>query len=307
MSYGVAVNVGRGMVKTSLGSVGYLESDCQDPSRLPVLCFHSSPRSSDEFLEAIPLLSQASGSRRIVAMDVFGYGFSENPKRSCNYDDIADACLEAASALGIDRFVVAGSLLGTSIALSLAARYPDRVAACILANLYFYPPKPDGTSKGDEINKDGSIPDPWEIKEDGSHLSDLWTRRSSWLDDGLNTRVVTSELQYLANRRIRYKKGIRIQDLSDYDFEGVARKTTCPALCIRGEACMNFFDAIGYNGNQQFDVACGMLQDKEVVAMTGPTSTLNMINQDPETWSKLTSDFLEEKNLWKDLFYSRWP
>jgi pimeloyl-ACP methyl ester carboxylesterase len=293
MSSASALEVSRGMVKTSLGSVGYLACNglSQDPSKLPLLCFHSSPRSSDEYLEAIPLL----GGRRVIAMDVFGYGLSENPLRSCTYDDVADAFLEAASAMGVgDRFVVAGSLLGNAIAVSLAARYPDRVAACVLTNLYYYPPKQKGSATKDAANEDqdGPIPDPWEVKEDGSHLSDLWTKRSGWLDDDLNTRVVHSELQYLVNRRIRYKQGIKIQDMSDFDFEGSARKVTCPALCIRGESCMSFFDAIGYNGNQQFDSACEMLQDKRVVAMKGPTSTLNMINQDPDSWSKLTTEFL---------------
>jgi hypothetical protein len=51
-------------------------------------------------------------------------------------------------------------------------------------------------------------------------------------------------------------------------------------------------DAIGCNVNQQFDLGCEMLQDKLVVAMKGPSSRLNMRNQNPDSWSKLTEDAL---------------
>eukprot|EP00547_Thalassionema_nitzschioides_P017047 CAMPEP_0194251530 /NCGR_PEP_ID=MMETSP0158-20130606/25585_1 /TAXON_ID=33649 /ORGANISM="Thalassionema nitzschioides, Strain L26-B" /LENGTH=89 /DNA_ID=CAMNT_0038988687 /DNA_START=71 /DNA_END=337 /DNA_ORIENTATION=+ len=76
--------ISRGMVPTSLGGIGYLicNGSSSSSSSLPIFCFHGSPRSSDEFLEVLPLLAASSGGRMVVALDTPGYGVSENPPQS---------------------------------------------------------------------------------------------------------------------------------------------------------------------------------------------------------------------------------
>ena len=58
----------RGVVKTALGSIFYLMSDgrmsIEDNSKPPILCFHMSPRSSDEFKEVLPLLASSDDMMR---------------------------------------------------------------------------------------------------------------------------------------------------------------------------------------------------------------------------------------------------
>jgi pimeloyl-ACP methyl ester carboxylesterase len=292
------LSVSKGMVKTALGAIGYVISESGKPALTPILCFHASPRCSDEFLEILPLL--AATGRRVVALDVPGYGMSENPPRSCSIDDIADAFLEVADSLGIEKFATIGNLMGNFPAVSLASRYPDRVAACIHANLYYYPPSSvkekarthDGTSKGDGT----PIPESFELKDDGSHLVELHNKRK-WLNPELNFRVVQGEITYLVNRRARYAKGISIEDLSEYDFEPPAKKTACPTLCIGGESALGFFDAIGFGGTQQFEAGCRLFSNCEVASLSGPKSTINMINQAPEDFTALCTDFLEKNNL----------
>jgi len=68
----------------------------------PILCFHMSPRSSDEFREVLPLLASPNENddgRVVIAFDLPGYGSSDNPTRSCTVDDVADACLQAADSI----------------------------------------------------------------------------------------------------------------------------------------------------------------------------------------------------------------
>ena len=86
--------------------------------------------------------------------------------------------------------------------LSLASRYPDRIKSGILINPWYNP-----EAKGEEdVSNDGTpIPDSFVLKDDGSHLVKLHSKRSAWLDNDLNLRVVQSELTYLMNRRQRYR------------------------------------------------------------------------------------------------------
>ena len=234
----------------------------------------------------------------MVALDNPGYGFSENPNRSITTDDVADAFVEAADALGITGFVAIGSLMGNFACVSLASRYPGRVKACICANLFHYPPKKEPATASSQGSDGKPVPDPFELKEDGSHLLDLHNKRSQWLDPELNFRVLQTEISYLTNRRARYANGIYIQDLSQYDFESSASLVECPVLCIRGDEFISFFDAIGLGGTKQFESGVGLLRpDVEVRALSGEKSTLNMINQIPDEFASACSEYLESKNI----------
>ena len=237
----------RGMVQTAVGSIFYLMSDGRNTAETqqqqqqpynaisdkpPILCFHMSPRSSDEFLEVLPLLAAGNNNnaddetknndgRVVIAFDLPGYGASENPPRSCTVDEISDACLKAADSilLGTDdddidmknekgcglNYIAVGSLLGNYFCTSLASRYPERIKAAILTNPWFNP-EAKGMVKttNNAVDNIIPIPDSFVLKDDGSHLTELHSKRSKWLDPELNLRVVQSELAYLTNRRRRY-------------------------------------------------------------------------------------------------------
>lgn len=299
----------RGMVPTDLCSIGFLDTlptvddnAISSPrNSLPILCFHSSPRSTDEFFDVMPFLS--TGGRRVVAMDTPGYGISENPHRSCSVDDIADAFLQVADSLGIDEFIVMGSLMGNFMAVSLASRYPDRVKGCVCANLYHFPSSPSSRNEKEQ-DPQGSlpIPDSWELKQDGSHLVDLHNKRKAWLDDELNVRVVQSELTYLVNRRLRYAAGVNIQSVSSFDFVSAAKAVVCPTLCIKGRECCHFFDKIGQHGTDRFNTGSAAMGESsnrlaQVVEINGPLSTINMINQAPSDFAIVVNHFLENNEL----------
>uniref|UniRef100_A0A6V2CN11 AB hydrolase-1 domain-containing protein n=1 Tax=Ditylum brightwellii TaxID=49249 RepID=A0A6V2CN11_9STRA len=307
---GAMTTISKGIVSTALGDVHYLTTKSSSSSsegndqnaKTPCLAFHMSPRSVDEYREAIPFLSEyaddkgddVQNNRIIVAMDELGYGFSGIPKRSCTIDEMADAMLEVANRLNIDRFIVIGSLLGCFISLSLASRYPDRVCAVVLTNVYHYPPKPPSSSSTTkEEEKEEEV---WEVKEDGSHLTAIWNKRSSWLDPKLNSRITYDEMSYLLKKQERYSSKIFIQDASAYDFESAAKGTKCPILCIRGEGATTLFDAIGLDLSGQFEKAVGMMEDVEVAPAVKPGG-LNLINQDAEQWSEIVNKFLASKGL----------
>ena len=270
-----AVRLANGMARTSLGGVHYATSGGSNTDLTPLFLFHMSPRSTDEFLEAMPLLS--ADGRLVVAIDEPGYGRSQSPCRSCSLDEIADCAIDVAAELGVEHFAAVGSLMGCFLSLSLAQRYPERVRALVLTNMYHYPPKPEAPQEEAPV-------DDWSLDPEGEHLTALWKRRSGFLDPELNTRAVTDELIYRLNRRRRYAEGISIQDASAYDFEAAARAARCPALCIRGEGATALFDRIGLGMSEQFAKGVGMLSDAEV-AVISPGS-INLINQDASVWAE---------------------
>src|SRR3546814_8990071 len=71
-------------------------------------------------------------------MDLPGHGGSEWLGRPPHVQTVAESAaiiLAALSDLGVDRFTVAGNSLGGVIGVTMAARYPERVAGVILASV----------------------------------------------------------------------------------------------------------------------------------------------------------------------------
>ena len=289
----------RGLVSTPLGSLHYVATGSLDSNALtPVLCFHMSPRSCDEYTEVQTILSSADhGGRLVIAIDEPGYGQSDNPTRSCSLDEIADCMLLVADALGVDKFVAAGSLMGCYFALSLASRKHSRVKAVVCTNLYHFLPDAREKALVEEQarlgpdTRESSIDDSWKIAEDGSHISNIWGVRSSFLEPELNTRAVLDNLTYLMKKRDIL--GISIQEGPAFDLESAANGTDCPVLCIQGEGATAFFDSIGYNMTGQFQEAVSFFPGSVETLVLTPGS-INLINQNSNEWAKSVTGFLEK-------------
>lgn len=333
-----------GMAQTRFGSIYYLMCDGRmnnyaNPAdstsvailnKPAILCFHMSPRSSDEFREVLPLLAVSNNNEKdghvVIAFDLPGYGFSDNPPRSCTMNEISDVCLEAAETLlgrsKQQQYVAVGSLLGNYCCVSLAERHPEKIRAVILTNPWFNPEAQGMTRSRDDKSP---IPDIFVLKEDGSHLTALHHKRSKRLDPELNFRVVRSEVEYLANRRARYAKGIKIEGGDQYDFLstiakiGVKRQNVdhpCKFLLIKGQSFIDLFDSFGLEGTKRFGEVYSLLSDTEtdseidsendssndgnqvrVDTLVGEKSTLMLVNQMPGEFASLCKMFLYDNGL----------
>jgi lipase len=74
-------------------------------------------------------VAERAGGRRFVALDQRSHGSSVPSQPGDSIATFVDDALHAASALSLDRPVVAGHSWGAVVALELAARHPDRIAA----------------------------------------------------------------------------------------------------------------------------------------------------------------------------------
>ena len=95
------------------------------PDGQPVLALHGWLDNAASFEPLAPLLAGI----RLVALDLPGHGRSAHRPPGCPYHfvDYADDVLDAADALGWDRFTLLGHSLGGAIATLVAAARPGRV------------------------------------------------------------------------------------------------------------------------------------------------------------------------------------
>ena len=67
----------------------------------------------------------------ILLVDLRGHGRSDRPANDYHIDDMADDVAGLVDRLDLDQAHVVGSSLGAEVGLSLAARYPNRVASLV--------------------------------------------------------------------------------------------------------------------------------------------------------------------------------
>jgi pimeloyl-ACP methyl ester carboxylesterase len=81
------------------------------------------------WLETIPSLAEHG---RVLALDLPGFGRSEQPAGRPSLDGFADVAAELARSLGIERVVLVGHSMGGLIAVRFAARHPRLADAIVL-------------------------------------------------------------------------------------------------------------------------------------------------------------------------------
>lgn len=81
-----------------------------------------------------PTIEHFSKTRRVVALDLPGFGKSEGRGLDCTADCFLDAVLGLMDHLGITRAVVAGNSLGGLLSIKMALEHPDAVESLVLVD-----------------------------------------------------------------------------------------------------------------------------------------------------------------------------
>jgi pimeloyl-ACP methyl ester carboxylesterase len=163
-----STKVKRAFADTPSGQIHYRTAGSGDV----VLMLHQTPRSSDEFLDVIPIFARKF---RVVAMDTIGYGDSYKPlAESTRVEDFGKAAVQLLDELGIKQAHVVGHHTGAVIAVEIAAAYPERVKKLVLSACPYV-----DEERRTEILTRPSV-DKVELKEDGSHLAEMWQIRRAF-------------------------------------------------------------------------------------------------------------------------------
>jgi pimeloyl-ACP methyl ester carboxylesterase len=187
----------------------------------PLLLLHQTPRSWDEFRDALPLLGERY---RAIAMDTVGFGDSDPlPEGEASIESWAACAFDLLDALGVARAAVAGHHTGAAIAIEMAAAHPERIRALVLSA----PPYVDAARRAAFTSK--KIIDETSPQSDGRHLLELWQMRQPFYptdDTDLLERFVVDALK--AGRMAA--EGHRV--VNRYVMETRLPLVRCPTLVI---------------------------------------------------------------------------
>ncbi len=106
---------------------------------IPLLLMNGWPSSFVEYQRLVPLLIAGNPSFDVVIPTHPGFGYSDKPSRPYQIEP-ADLYPKLMTALGYDRFFVAGTDIGSGVATRIALRHPDHVLALHVSAVA---PKPD--------------------------------------------------------------------------------------------------------------------------------------------------------------------
>jgi pimeloyl-ACP methyl ester carboxylesterase len=105
----------------------------------PVVLLHGNAVTLDDWIVS-GVFDLVAVSRRVVAFDRPGFGYSERPRdRSWTPAAQANLLRGACRRLGVERPVVVGHSWGTLVALAWALQAPQEVSGLVLASGYYYP------------------------------------------------------------------------------------------------------------------------------------------------------------------------
>ena len=112
----------------------------------PVVLLHGNGVTLQDF-EASDVLGLAAASRRIIAFDRPGFGYSERPRTTAWTPAAqADLLARALAQLGVGPAIIVGHSWGTLVALAMALNAPDAVSGLVLLSGYYY-----GTARPDVL------------------------------------------------------------------------------------------------------------------------------------------------------------
>jgi len=187
MAAQTGTRVTRAFAATPGGQIHYAECG----RGFPVLLLHQTPRSWDEYRDVLPILGERF---RAVAMDTIGFGDSYRIVGSHSIEAYAWGVLDLMDALNISRATLMGHHTGGVVAIEVAAAAPERVERLVLSSTPYVGPTERDMRKT-RLPIDQVTPRP-----DGSHLTELWQKRTGFYPDGrldLLTRFVIDALRVL--------------------------------------------------------------------------------------------------------------
>lgn len=208
----------RGFVDTTPGPIHYREAG----EGFPLVLLHRTAESGEQFADVMPALAE---SFRVIAPDTLGFGDSAAAIAPPGMDLYARNAIEALDKLGVDRMHLLGHRTGASIAVEIAALFPDRVARLVLSGCPDY---------SDEARAALNVPrHERTITLDGAYLLDHWKRVVNNLGAGVTPAQV--QRSFLMGERAAPHPYWAYEAVYAQDIHERLGHVTAPTLLMYGE------------------------------------------------------------------------
>ena len=158
------VKIRRAFTDTRLGQLHYRVAQPVSPAGMatPLVLLHQTPLSGRMFSEFLPVIAR---DRTVYVPDTPGYGESDSPGTRPTFETYGAALADFISDIG-EPVDLLGYHTGAGLAIEIAHRYPERVRRVILVSI---PLLTDA-----QRARFSQPPAASSIREDGSHLLDMW-------------------------------------------------------------------------------------------------------------------------------------
>jgi pimeloyl-ACP methyl ester carboxylesterase len=195
----------------------------------PLLLLHPTPKSGWIYEDVMPALAEG---RIVIAPDTPGYGASDAPPAPATMEDHAAALLALIRDLAAGGIIPAGPVdllgyhTGSVLATAAALTEPEQVRRLILVSLAAYPPDI-------RAGKTAAL-DRWPgPREDGSHLTAMWTLMQTLFDPRIDLAWKHASLTENLRPGARTIWGYRA--VYGYDFQAALDRLEHKTLILNPE------------------------------------------------------------------------
>ena len=195
----------------------------------PLLLLHQTANCSGSYEPLIPFLAPFY---RVIAPDTPGFGMSDWPSHTgYTIADYASCFVAFMRSLGIERASIFAHHTGASFACEMAAAHPEMVDKLVLNGTPYW---------ANAVEEFLNVVDRLDIKEDGSHLMEVWELISGRLWPSFQKPLSREMLEALNNEVIwKLMSGERFIEaytaISYYDVMSRLPMIQAPTLVMSGE------------------------------------------------------------------------
>ena len=221
----------RGFVLSPHGNIEYMEMG----SGPPLILLHQTAISAAEYDGALPLLKDEV---RAIAMSTMGFGQSDTPPYPyTTLHEFAQCVIWLMDGLGLEKASVFGTHTGSTIAVEVAAGWPERVDKLIIEECFNWN-TPERRAVHERLHR--YYPE----KPDGSHLIELW-EKAGGTREGADLEKVRS--RFMDNFRVNHMshgaeeiygptgwEGSATYGMCRYEMWDATPKVKAPTLVIHG-------------------------------------------------------------------------
>ena len=210
----------------------------RDPDSPTVLLLHGLASQRRFFDLVVPHLvgTDPGPALPVVALDQRGHGESGQPATGYGVDEVVADAVAALDALGVRRVVAVGHSWGSTTALGLAARHPDRVAAVVSLDGVLGALAADDEPR--EVTRRRLEPPRWRVSPEQVQemLTRSWGARATPALLRAVLPIFGMEPDGTARARLPFDVHMEVVDaLLSTDLPALLREVRCPAWLLSAE------------------------------------------------------------------------